>query len=91
MIFLSRATTGGEKYDGKGSNGGVWEWTSTVLDKVDGFVPSKLYPGYYYPYLGLEADLADFSFFYVQGILWTSSIRNTKWWQVFLRNEVFMS
>jgi len=40
------ATTGGERYGGKGSNGGVWEWTSTVFDKVDGFVPSKLYPGY---------------------------------------------
>jgi formylglycine-generating enzyme required for sulfatase activity len=40
------ATTGCEKYGGKGSNGGVWEWTSTLLDKVDGFVPSKLYPGY---------------------------------------------
>jgi len=40
------ATTGGEKDGGRGSNGGVWEWTSTVFDKVDGFVPSKLYPGY---------------------------------------------
>ncbi|KAI8994191.1 DUF323 domain-containing protein [Trametes punicea] len=40
------ATTGGAKDSGKGHNGGVWEWTSTVLDKHDGFVPSKLYPGY---------------------------------------------
>ncbi|KAL0960797.1 hypothetical protein HGRIS_005816 [Hohenbuehelia grisea] len=40
------ATTGGDRNGGKGSNGGVWEWTSTVLDKVDSFVPSKLYPGY---------------------------------------------
>ncbi|KAH9933269.1 hypothetical protein B0H21DRAFT_825820 [Amylocystis lapponica] len=39
------ATTGGEK-DAKGHNGGVWEWTSTALDKYDGFVTSKLYPGY---------------------------------------------
>lgn len=31
---------------GKGHNGGVWEWTSTVLAPYDGFVPSKLYPGY---------------------------------------------
>jgi hypothetical protein len=56
MIFLktlSRATTGGERYGGKGSNGGVWEWTSTVFDKFDGFVPSKTYPGYY-PYFGLK-------------------------------------
>ncbi|KDR82860.1 hypothetical protein GALMADRAFT_134402 [Galerina marginata CBS 339.88] len=40
------ATTGGERDGGKGTNGGVWEWTSTVFAKVDGFVPSKLYPGY---------------------------------------------
>ncbi|GLB38624.1 putative histidine-specific methyltransferase, SAM-dependent [Lyophyllum shimeji] len=40
------ATTGGERTAGKGSNGGVWEWTSTSFDKYDGFVPSKLYPGY---------------------------------------------
>lgn len=29
-----------------GHNGGVWEWTSTKFDGYDGFVPSKLYPGY---------------------------------------------
>ncbi|KAJ3506299.1 hypothetical protein NLJ89_g6947 [Agrocybe chaxingu] len=40
------ATTGGERNEGKGINGGVWEWTSTTFDAVDGFVPSKLYPGY---------------------------------------------
>lgn len=40
------ATTGGPKNDGKGGNGGVWEWTSTVLDAVEGFKPSALYPGY---------------------------------------------
>jgi formylglycine-generating enzyme required for sulfatase activity len=40
------ATTGGSKYGGKGHNGGVWEWTSTIFDKYDGFVPSALYPGY---------------------------------------------
>nr|BBF98358.1 putative ergothioneine biosynthesis protein 1 [Pleurotus citrinopileatus] len=40
------ATTGGEKNGGKGHNGGVWEWTSTVLEKHDGFVPSKRYPGF---------------------------------------------
>ncbi|PBK74139.1 hypothetical protein ARMSODRAFT_986213 [Armillaria solidipes] len=39
------ATTGlGES--GKGSNGGVWEWTSTVLEDHDGLVPTKLFPGY---------------------------------------------
>ncbi|KAG1742298.1 uncharacterized protein EDB91DRAFT_1279204 [Suillus paluster] len=40
------ATTGGSKHGGKGHNGGVWEWTSTVLDRYDGYVPSTLYPGY---------------------------------------------
>ncbi|KAJ3969028.1 DUF323 domain-containing protein [Lentinula raphanica] len=40
------ATTGGKQNGGKGHNGGVWEWTSTEFDKYDGFVPSKLYPGY---------------------------------------------
>ena len=28
------------------TNGGVWEWTSTVFDKVEGFKASVLYPGY---------------------------------------------
>ncbi|KAJ7149046.1 hypothetical protein C8R43DRAFT_1193699 [Mycena crocata] len=40
------ATTGGERSGGKGSNGGVWEWTSTLFDRYEGFVPSTLYPGY---------------------------------------------
>lgn len=39
------ATTGVAK-GGKGHNGGVWEWTSTVFDEYDGFEPSKLYPGF---------------------------------------------
>ncbi|THH16530.1 hypothetical protein EW146_g4127 [Bondarzewia mesenterica] len=39
------ATTGGG-VDGRGHNGGMWEWTSTVLEKYEGFVQSKLYPGY---------------------------------------------
>ncbi|TFK40758.1 DUF323 domain-containing protein [Crucibulum laeve] len=40
------ATTGLEKSDGKGHNGGVWEWTSTTFEKEEGFIPSALYPGY---------------------------------------------
>lgn len=40
-----RSTTGAGTDDGKGHNGGVWEWTSTVLAKYEGFVPSRLYPG----------------------------------------------
>jgi len=46
MVFwMGRATMGLEKDGGKGHNGGVWEWTSTVMDKRDGFVPSSRYPG----------------------------------------------
>ncbi|KAF8971063.1 C-type lectin protein [Flammula alnicola] len=40
------ATMGLEAYGGKGSNGGVWEWTSTVFDTHDGLVPTKLFTGY---------------------------------------------
>ncbi|PCH40324.1 DUF323 domain-containing protein [Wolfiporia cocos MD-104 SS10] len=40
------ATMGGERGGGKGHNGGVWEWTSTVLEQHAGFSASKLYPGY---------------------------------------------
>jgi len=40
------STTGGKKDGGRGHNGGVWEWTSTIFDSYEGFVPSTLYPGY---------------------------------------------
>ncbi|KAF8199986.1 hypothetical protein K438DRAFT_1966322 [Mycena galopus ATCC 62051] len=40
------ATTGGARSGGKGGNGGVWEWTSTVFDNYEGFKPSVVYPGY---------------------------------------------
>ncbi|KAI0648157.1 hypothetical protein C8Q79DRAFT_556266 [Trametes meyenii] len=40
------ATMGGPKDEGKGHNGGVWEWTSTVFEQHEGFIQSKLYPGY---------------------------------------------
>lgn len=36
----------GNQLGGQGSMGGAWEWTSTVLDKHDGFEPMKLYPVY---------------------------------------------
>jgi formylglycine-generating enzyme required for sulfatase activity len=39
------ATTGGEG-EGRGHNGGVWEWSSTVFDGYKGFEPSYLYPGF---------------------------------------------
>lgn len=29
-----------------GHNGGVWEWTSTPFEGYEGFVTSRLYPGY---------------------------------------------
>ncbi|KDQ27645.1 hypothetical protein PLEOSDRAFT_1064958 [Pleurotus ostreatus PC15] len=40
------ATTGLEQYGGRGSNGGVWEWTSTLFDNHDGLVPTNLFTGY---------------------------------------------
>lgn len=44
---LCRATTGvGEAGGGKGHNGGVFEWTSSVFEKHEGFLQSILYPGY---------------------------------------------
>ncbi|KZT50868.1 hypothetical protein CALCODRAFT_443939 [Calocera cornea HHB12733] len=32
--------------ENKGHNGGVWEWTSSIMDAYEGFVPSEVYPGY---------------------------------------------
>ncbi|KAG6809208.1 hypothetical protein H0H92_001163, partial [Tricholoma furcatifolium] len=40
------ATAGLECKDGKGSNGGVWEWTTTLFDTHDGLAPTKLFTGY---------------------------------------------
>ncbi|KAI0252125.1 C-type lectin protein [Lactifluus subvellereus] len=45
------ATTGGEG-GGRGHNGGIWEWTSTVWDKYEGFEPSL-------QCLGFSADIFD--------------------------------
>ena len=42
-LRVRRATTG-VKDGGQGHNGGVWEWTSTVFDKHEGFERSTLYP-----------------------------------------------
>ncbi|KAF2845455.1 hypothetical protein T440DRAFT_511537 [Plenodomus tracheiphilus IPT5] len=36
----------GGKLCGQSDLGGVWEWTSSVLEKHDGFEPMELYPGY---------------------------------------------
>ncbi|SMQ54371.1 unnamed protein product [Zymoseptoria tritici ST99CH_3D7] len=39
-------TPNGNKLAGQGEMGGLWEWTSSVLDKREGFEPMKLYPAY---------------------------------------------
>ncbi|KZT44446.1 hypothetical protein SISSUDRAFT_1038961 [Sistotremastrum suecicum HHB10207 ss-3] len=39
-------TTGGGSSGGQGHNGGVWEWSSTVFDRYEGYEVSQLYPGY---------------------------------------------
>ena len=40
------ATAGLAENDGRGSNGGVWEWSSTLLDTHDGFEGTTIFPGY---------------------------------------------
>ncbi|KAH7907883.1 C-type lectin protein [Hygrophoropsis aurantiaca] len=40
------ATTGCDELAGRGSNGGVWEWTSTLLSGHEGLVPTKHFAGY---------------------------------------------
>jgi formylglycine-generating enzyme required for sulfatase activity len=39
-------TDKGGKLCGQSDMGGVWEWTSSVLEKHQGFEPMELYPGY---------------------------------------------
>lgn len=39
-------TQNGGKLSGQGEMGGLWEWTSSALEKQDGFEPMKLYPAY---------------------------------------------
>ncbi|KAK7473011.1 hypothetical protein VKT23_001115 [Stygiomarasmius scandens] len=39
-------TAGGQENDGRGSNGGVWEWTTTVFDTHEGLIPTNLFTGY---------------------------------------------
>lgn len=39
-------TQNGNRLSGQGDMGGVWEWTSSVLDRHEGFEPMKLYPAY---------------------------------------------
>ena len=42
---VSVADKGG-KLCGQSDMGGVWEWTSTVLEEHEGFEPMELYPAY---------------------------------------------
>lgn len=39
-------TQNGNKLSGQGEMGGVWEWTSSVLERVNGYEAGKLYPAY---------------------------------------------
>lgn len=40
------ATTGREEFGGRGSNGGIWEWTSTLFSNHEGLFPTNHFPGY---------------------------------------------
>lgn len=39
-------TQDGGKLAGIAEMGGLWEWTSSALEKVEGFEPMELYPAY---------------------------------------------
>ncbi|KAF4630265.1 hypothetical protein G7Y89_g7876 [Cudoniella acicularis] len=39
-------TANGNKLAGQAELGGVWEWTSSILEKHEGFEPGRLYPAY---------------------------------------------
>lgn len=39
-------TANGGKLAGQSEMGGVWEWTSSPLEKYEGFEPMAIYPGY---------------------------------------------
>jgi formylglycine-generating enzyme required for sulfatase activity len=54
----------GNKLAGQSEMGGVWEWTSTTLDKHEGFEAMPLYPGYtgkgslVYPFVKAVSDVS---------------------------------
>lgn len=58
----------GKRLLGRGELGGAWEWTSTVLEKEDGFVPGELYPEY-------TADFFDGKHNIVLGASWATHPR----------------
>lgn len=35
-----------DEHNGRGSNGGIWEWTSTLFDTHVGLSPTNLFTGY---------------------------------------------
>jgi L-histidine Nalpha-methyltransferase / hercynylcysteine S-oxide synthase len=39
-------TQNGNKLAGLSDMGGLWEWTSSTLERIEGFKPMKLYPAY---------------------------------------------
>lgn len=61
-------TQNGNKLAGLGEMGGLWEWTSSVLEKRDGFEPMKLYPAY-------SADFYDGKHNVVLGGSWATHSR----------------
>ncbi|KAJ7287326.1 C-type lectin protein [Mycena rebaudengoi] len=40
------ASTGQESEGGRGSNGGIWEWTTNLFEHHEGIVPTELFVGY---------------------------------------------
>lgn len=61
-------TQDGNKLAGLGEMGGLWEWTSSELEKRQGFEPMKMYPAY-------SADFYDGKHYIVQGGSWATHPR----------------
>lgn len=61
-------TQHGGRLCGQGDMGGVWEWTSTVLEQHEGFKSMELYPGY-------TADFFDSKHNIMQGGSWATHPR----------------
>jgi hypothetical protein len=53
-------TQNGGKLAGQGDMGGLWEWTSSTLEKQDGFEPMQLYPAYSSKFRKASRDLVIF-------------------------------
>lgn len=46
LMLSFSATAGLSEHNGRGSNGGVWEWSSDTLDTHPGFDGTTIFPGY---------------------------------------------